>query len=182
MPNENVLETLLREFRQMKGLSEKALAQVDDDAYFATFSDGDNSIAIIVKHLAGNMRSRWRDFLTTDGEKPDRDRDTEFIIAPDDTRTSLTSRWQSGWQLLFEALKPLTCDDLNRTVTIWGEPMSVLQAVVRQLTHYSYHVGQLILLAKHHAGDSWQSLSIQRGESARFNENPTPYLSSAGTV
>ena len=175
MQDEGVLETAVREFRSLKQLAERAIDQIDDAAFFAK-DRGGNSIAIMVKHLAGNMHSRWRDFLTSDGEKPDRHRDSEFIITADDTRASLMSNWSTGWQLLFDAIGPLTPDDCGRVVTIRGEPHTVLQAVFRQLTHYSYHVGQIVLLAKHHAGGRWQTLSIAPGDSARFNRRPSPYL------
>ncbi len=119
--------------------------------------------------MAGNMRSRWTDFLATDGEKPDRNRDSEFELEPGDTREALLLRWETGWRCLFEALAPLSSDDLARTVRIRGEPHSVLKAINRQLTHYAYHAGQIVLLARHFAGGKWQSLSIPRGRSEEFN-------------
>jgi hypothetical protein len=173
---ETRLATLLRELRRLEDVAERALAQVDDEAFFAGATERDNGIAITVKHLAGNMRSRWRDFLTSDGEKPDRQRDTEFVLAPGDTRAALMARWRAGWELVFHALEPLAPADLDRTVTIRGEPLTVFQAIVRQLAHYAYHVGQLVLTAKRHARGEWQSLSIPRGESARFGERPEPYV------
>lgn len=176
MPIESPTETIVRELRRLQEHAEKAMAQIDDEAFFATLAEGDNSIAIILKHLAGNMRSRWTDFLTTDGEKPHRNRDSEFVIEPGDTRASLLARWEQGWLMLFEALRPLTAADLDRTVTIRGEPFTVSQAIHRQLTHYAYHVGQIVLLAKHHAGESWATLSIPRGRSSEFNEKPSKYL------
>lgn len=179
MTAETTLETVLRELRRQKDLAEKAMGQVDDRAFFASASESDNSIAILVKHMAGNMRSRWRDFLTTDGEKPDRHRDSEFALTGEDTRAALTRRWQEGWQLLFDAVAPLGLEDLARTVTIRGEAFTVLQALLRQLTHYSYHVGQIVLLAKQHAGDGWRSLSIPRGESGRFAAERGSYLGRA---
>ena len=115
------------------------------------------------------MRSRWTDFLTTDGEKPDRNRDTEFEEAEGDTRESILARWEAGWRLLFDAIEPLTDDDLQRTVTIRGEPHTVLQAINRQLTHYAAHIGQVVFLAKHLAGSRWQTLSIPRGKSGHFD-------------
>jgi hypothetical protein len=155
-------------FRYYKQLAERAMAQVTDEQLFTTLDEEANSIAIIVKHMAGNMRSRWTDFLTTDGEKPDRDRDSEFI-APPDTRDALTQLWEDGWSRVFGALEPLSDSDLGRTVTIRGEAHSVMQAVNRQVAHYAHHVGQIVLLAKHFAGQGWQSLSIPRNRSAEFN-------------
>jgi hypothetical protein len=128
-----------------------------------------NSIAQIVKHMAGNMRSRWRDFLTTDGEKPDRHRDSEFVDAPA-TRAALLALWDEGWQQLFGALEPLSDGDLGRTVLIRGEAHSVMQAINRQMAHYSMHCGQIIVLAKHFASDHWRSLSVPRNRSAEFNQ------------
>jgi hypothetical protein len=131
---------------------------------------GSNSIAIIVKHMAGNMRSRWKDFLTTDGEKPDRNRDTEFE-APPKTRAELIAMWEGGWKYLFDALAPLSESDLARTVTIRSEPHSVMQAINRQVAHYAHHVGQIVLLAKHFAtkaGKKWETLSVPRGQSKQF--------------
>lgn len=119
-----------------------------------------------MKHMAGNMRSRWTDFLTTDGEKPDRERDREFVREPGDTRASIVARWEQGWQCLFQALSSLEPEDLGRTVRVRGEAHSVLEAIQRQTTHYAAHVGQIVLLAKHSAGARWQSLSIPRGKSS----------------
>lgn len=176
MPNQQYLPESLREFRRLKSLAERAVAQVDDDAYFRVLGDDGNSPAIIVKHLAGNMRSRWRDFLTSDGEKPDRNRDGEFVITDADDRASLTASWQRSWALLFAAVEPLQAVDLQRTVTIRGEPHTVLQAVARQLSHYAYHVGQLVLLGRIGAGTEWRSLSVPRNASDAFNAVPAPYL------
>ena len=145
------------------------MAQVGDEHLFAALDAEANSIAIIVKHMTGNMRSRWTDFLTTDGEKPDRNRDSEFVDPPV-TRAALLSEWENGWVRMFAALEPLTDADLARTVTIRGEPHSVMQAINRQLAHYPHHVGQIVLLAKHFAGDRWQSLSVPRNRSAEFNQ------------
>lgn len=176
MSEQRFMGNALREFRRHKALAERAMAQVDDVAFFAAAGSDSNSLATIVKHVAGNLRSRWREFLTTDGEKPDRQRDTEFVVLEGDTRESLMMRWEEGWAFLFEALEPLSDNDLERVVTIRGEPLSVLQAVIRQLTHYAYHVGQIVLLAKAHVGDGWRSLSIPRGTSAQFNQQPAKYL------
>lgn len=176
MPIETYSETLVRELRRLKELADRALDQADDEAFFATLAEGDNSIAILVKHMAGNMRSRWTDFITSDGEKPDRDRDGEFVIEPGDSRETLLERWELGWDLLFEAISPLTAADLARTVTIRGEPFTVTQALHRQLSHYAAHVGQIVLLAKHHAGERWATLSIARGRSRELDEKRSKYL------
>ena len=165
----HMLADTIGEFHKYKGMAERAMAQVDDETFFTTLDGEANSIAILVKHMAGNMRSRWRDFLTSDGEKADRHRDTEFIIEEGDTREALMVRWEAGWQLLFDALEPLSSDNLLTTVLIRQEPHTVVQAINRQLTHYSYHVGQIVMLAKHFQGKEWQTLSIPRGESEQYN-------------
>jgi len=154
--------------RFYKRLGDRAMEQVSDEALFASLDDESNSIAIIVKHLAGNMRSRWSDFLASDGEKPDRDRDSEFE-APPKSRAELTTMWESGWQLMFDALAPLTDADLSRTAYIRTEAHSVMQTIHRQLAHYSYHIGQIVYLAKHFAGPDWSALTIPRRKSAEFN-------------
>lgn len=159
----------LRSFRNCKKLAERAIAQASDEEFFRQLDPEANSIAVIVKHIAGNLHSRWRDFLTTDGEKPDRDRDTEFEMIGD-TRESLMTFWETGWQTLFDSLESLTEDDFARTVTIRGEPHTVVEAVNRQLTHYSYHIGQIVFLAKHLRSTQWQTLSVPRNRSAHFNQ------------
>ena len=148
-------------------MGEAALAQVSDEDFFRTLDAENNSVAILVKHLAGNMRSRWRDFLTTDGEKPDRHRDTEFVILEADSRAVLTARWDAAWTLLYDTLDELSPRDLQRTVYIRGEAQTAHQALLRSVRHYAYHVGQLILLARHWAGDRWTTLSIPRGPSEK---------------
>jgi hypothetical protein len=157
-------------FGYYKKLAERAMGQCPDDGLFAMLDPESNSIAIIVKHLAGNMRSRWTDFLTTDGEKPDRQRDSEFEEPPK-TRTELMAMWESGWKCVFEALATLTDADLTRTVTIRTEPHSAMQAINRQVAHYSYHVGQIVYLAKHFATKTanWTALTVPRKRSAEFN-------------
>src|SRR5688500_14426995 len=145
------------------------MAQVDDSQFAAPLGDEANSIALIVKHIAGNLRSRWTDFLTTDGEKPDRDRDTEFELI-DDTRESLMKFWADGWQTLFDAVEPLTPGDFSKSITIRGEPLSVVEAINRQLTHYAYHVGQIVILAKHFRSAEWKTLSVRKNKSAEFNQ------------
>jgi len=162
------IQDALAIFRQTKRLGEGAIEQVADDQLFAILDPEANSIAIIVKHMAGNMRSRWTDFLTADGEKPDRNRDGEFIDPASD-RAALLVEWERGWACVFSAVEPLTDADLSRTVTIRGEAHSVMQAINRQMSHYSFHVGQIVLLAKHFAGNRWKSLSIPRNRSAEFN-------------
>jgi hypothetical protein len=157
-------------FHYYKKLVERALAQCPDDGLFTELDTESNCIAIIVKHMAGNMRSRWRDFLTSDGEKPDRNRDTEFE-APPKTRAELMELWESGWKYLFDALEPLGDADVTRTITIRTEPHSVMQAINRQSAHYSYHAGQITFLAKHFAAKSgqWTAVTIPRKKSADFN-------------
>ncbi len=162
------IEDSLALFRYYKKLAERAMEQVTEPQLFEVLDDECNSIAIIVKHLTGNMRSRWTDFLTTDGEKPTRNRDSEFIDPPA-TRETLLRDWEEGWNCVFHALEPLTDTDLGRTVTIRGEAHSVMQAINRQLAHYPHHVGQIVLLAKHFAGTEWKSLSVPRNKSAEFN-------------
>jgi uncharacterized protein DUF1572 len=162
------LKDAIAVFRQYKRLAERAMEQVTDEQLFTSLDAEANSIAIIVKHMTGNMRSRWTDFLTTDGEKPDRNRDSEFVDPPA-TRQALLADWEDGWARVFSALEPLTEADLGRTVTIRGEAHSVMQAINRQLAHYPHHVGQIVLLAKHFASDHWQSLSVPRNRSAEFN-------------
>jgi hypothetical protein len=144
------------------------MEQVSDQQLFEVLDEEMNSIAIIVKHMAGNMRSRWTDFLTTDGEKPDRNRDTEFVDPPD-TREGVLKVWEQGWDYVFTALKPLGDKDLGRQVTIRGEAHSVMQAVNRQLAHYAYHCGQIVFLAKHFQSAAWKSLSVPRNKSSEFN-------------
>jgi hypothetical protein len=162
------VEDALEVFRYYKRLAERAMDQVTDEQLFETLDRETNSIAITVKHMAGNMRSRWTDFLTTDGEKPNRNRDAEFVDPPT-TRTALLADWENGWSCLFKAIEPLTDADLRRRVTIRAEAHSVMQAINRQLAHYPHHVGQIVLLAKHFACEQWQSLSVPRNKSAEFN-------------
>ena len=162
------LKDSLDVFRYYKKLGERAMAQCPDDALFESLDTESNSIAIVVKHMAGNMRSRWMDFLTTDGEKPDRNRDTEFENAPK-TRAELVELWERGWKHVFSALEPLSDEDLVRTITIRTEPHSVMQAINRQIAHYSYHVGQIVFVAKHFAGNKWQTLTVPKKKSAEFN-------------
>lgn len=162
------LEESLAVLRQYKQLAERAIAQVTDEQLLTALDEEMNSIAILVKHMAGNMRSRWTDFLTSDGEKPNRNRDNEFIEPPK-TRRELMQLWEEGWARVFSALEPLSDADLTRTVIIRGEPHSVMQAITRQLAHYACHCGQIIFLAKHFQSNRWKSLSIPRNKSEEFN-------------
>jgi hypothetical protein len=163
-----MLAETLSTYRKYREMAEKAAAQVDDDAFFRPLSGEENSIALVMKHVGGNLRSRFTDFLTSDGEKPDRDRDGEFETAGE-TRADVLAAWNAGWDALFAALQSLAPGDLTRTITIRGEPHSVTQALLRSLSHTSSHVGQIVLLAKHWAGDGWRTLSIPRRGSAAFN-------------
>ena len=155
-------------FRYYRQLAEQAMEQIPDEQLFATLDEEMKSIAIVVKHMAGNMRSRWTDFLTSDGEKPDRNRDTEFVD-PARTRIELMKVWNQGWEKVFAALSQLSDRDLTARVTIRGEPHSVMQAIQRQIAHYAYHCGQVVFLAKHFKGRDWKSLSVPRNRSADFN-------------
>lgn len=157
-----LLGEALANFRKYKEMGEGAIAQVPDAQLFEMLDAEGNSISLIVKHLRGNMLSRWRDFLTTDGEKPDRNRDSEFEQEPGATRDAVMAWWEEGWDVLFSTIGALRPTDLNRIVTIRGEPHSVLQAILRQLTHCSYHVGQIVFLAKHFRAGEWQTLSIPK--------------------
>lgn len=155
-------------FRQYKAMADRAMQQVTDEQLFSTLDEEANSIALIVKHITGNMQSRWTDFLTADGEKADRNRDGEFVDPPA-TRAALLEQWEASWTILFGALEALTDADLGRTVHIRGEAHSAMQAINRQIAHYAQHVGQIILLAKHYAGAQWQTLSVPKNRSAEFN-------------
>jgi hypothetical protein len=167
-PAAHYLNEVHRQMRGHKRLAEGAMAQLKDEELFVTLDPESNSIAIIVKHMAGNMRSRFTDFLTTDGEKPDRYRDQEFELSPATTRGDLTKWWEQGWARVFEAIESLKPEDLMLRVTIRGEPHTVLQAVNRQVAHYAYHTGQIVFLAKHIRSGKWKMLSIPRGKSEEF--------------
>jgi hypothetical protein len=156
------LDDVRVQFRKMKKLAEDALAQVNDDEIMVTLDPESNSLAVIVKHMAGNLRSRFTDFLTSDGEKPDRNRDGEFEIAGRPSREAVMADWESGWTVLFETLDTLGEDDVLLEVTIRGEAHSVIQALNRQMTHHSYHVGQIVFLAKHLRSAAWRNLSLPR--------------------
>ena len=163
------IENALKEFRGLKALADKSVAQVSDEELFRAIDPESNSIAVIMKHISGNMRSRWTDFLNSDGEKPDRHRDTEFEMDRQDRR-AIEERWEEGWRILFDAVEPLKTEDLMRTVTIRREPHTIVEAVNRQLTHYGQHVGQIIFLAKHLKSSEWKTLSVPRGQSDAFNK------------
>jgi hypothetical protein len=165
------LAAALEEFRKTKAYAEKAFAQLRDDDFFVRLNPQQSSIAAYIHHLAGNMRSRWTDFLTTDGEKPDRDRENEFAeqVVP---RADLLATWEAGWRTLFTALESLQPGDLERTVTIRNEPHTVIQAIIRQIAHYTWHVGQIVLLAKHiktTRNQPWNYMTIPPGGSQAFN-------------
>ena len=168
---EHYLADALKIFRSNKELAERAIAQLSDEELFAAIDAEANSVAVIVKHLAGNMRSRWTDFLASDGEKPDRDRDSEFVIDGRTSREDVLRWWEEGWRVVFEAIEPLGPEDLLRRVPIRGEPHTVVEAINRQLSHYAQHVGQIVFLAKHLRSSDWQTLSIARGQSSKFNES-----------
>jgi hypothetical protein len=170
------LEDAISTFRGYKKLAEKALGQVNDEEFFHSLDEEANSIGIIIKHIVGNMLSRWTDFLNTDGEKPDRNRDMEFVLSAGASRDDLMAQWEKGWSCLFAALEPLQAEDVERKVLIRGEEHSVIEAINRQLTHYAYHIGQLVFLAKHFKSAEWKSLSIPRNRSAEFNA----YLTESG--
>ena len=162
MIEQHYLDDCLFQLRKLKAQADKAMAQVGDSQFFALIDPEANSIALIVKHVAGNMRSRWTDFLTSDGEKADRHRDYEFEREAADTRDAILARWEAGWNLLFNTLLSLHPADLGKTVLIRGEAHTVVQAINRQVSHYSAHVGQIVLLAKHFAGENWKTLSIPK--------------------
>jgi len=165
----NFLQDAVARFNESRSLGDRAIAQVTDEDFFKILDPESNSIALIVKHIAGNMRSRWTDFLTSDGEKPDRNRDSEFVITPEDTKGSLMARWDDGWELVTSTVSSLAQDDLLRIVTIRAQPHTVLQAIHRQTTHYAYHVGQIVFLAKHLAWQNWSTLSVPRNQSDALN-------------
>ena len=169
MIEQQYLDDALLQMRKLKAQGDKAVAQVSNEHLFATLDSESNSIAMVMKHMAGNMRSRWTDFLTSDGEKPDRNRDTEFELTPTDTREHVLALWEQGWAVVFAAISSLTPADLDKGVRIRGESHSVIEAINRQTTHYAAHVGQIVLLAKHYAGPSWKTLSIPRGKSKEFD-------------
>ncbi|MBS1791186.1 MAG: DUF1572 family protein [Acidobacteria bacterium] len=174
------LETAIAEFRSMKKLAERALAQLSEEEFFITLDPESNSIAILVKHMAGNMRSRWVDFLTSDGEKTDRNRDQEFVLDQTTTREQVMQWWEQGWQYVFNALEPLQPEDAMRKVVIRNEPHTVVQAISRQTAHYAEHVGQIVFLAKHLKSADWVTPSVPRGKSEEFNAMMTERMKNPG--
>jgi hypothetical protein len=163
------LAEALSSLRASKKLADKAIAQTQDSELFVTLDDESNSIAVVMKHMAGNMISRWTDFLNSDGEKPDRNRDMEFVVGSETTKDEVLAYWETGWKCVFDAIEPLTPDDFGKRITIRGQEHTIVQAINRQLTHYSYHIGQIVFLAKHFRSSEWNSLSIPRNKSAQFN-------------
>ncbi len=166
---ENFRDNVLETFRGYKRLAEEALNQVSDDEFFHQLDDESNSIAVLVKHIAGNQESRFTDFLTTDGEKSDRRRDSEFII-DNESRKYLMNRWEDGWLKVLCAVENLKTSDFKQSVFVRGEQHSIPEALNRQLTHYAYHIGQIIFLAKHYRSADWETLSVPRNKSVEFND------------
>lgn len=163
-----ILDVARDDMRKIKKLADKAIAQLSDEQLHTSLDPESNSVAVIMRHMAGNMRSRWTDFLTSDGEKPDRHRDQEFED-PGQARDELLAEWEDGWRRVFDALDPLTDDDLQRTVLIRSEPHTIYMAISRQVAHYAGHAYQILFLGKHLKGSDWKSLSIPRGQSEEFN-------------
>src|SRR6267142_4300024 len=176
------LEDSIASLRAYKKLAEKALDQLNEDEFFITLDEEGNSVAVIMKHMAGNMLSRWTDFLTTDGEKPERNRDIEFVMLPGATRDDMIAYWEKGWQCVFDTVEPLGPDDLMRTVAIRGQDHTVIQAINRQLAHYAYHTGQIVFLAKHFKSSDWQSLSVPRNRSAELNAHLEQKMKESATT
>ena len=166
------LEEASRQLRGHKRMGEAAMSQLSDQDFFVAVDPESNSVAVLVKHLSGNMRSRFTDFLTSDGEKPDRFRDREFEITPATTRAEVMQWWENGWAIVFGAIDPLNPEDVMRTITIRGEPHTVLQAINRQIAHYAQHIGQIVFLAKHLRSNEWKTLSIPRGKSEDYKAAP----------
>ena len=166
---QHYLADAIKTFRDYKKLAERAFAQISTEDFFRTIDEESNSIAVNMKHMAGNMISRWTDFLTTDGEKPERRRDTEFVMLPEASKDDMLAYWERGWKCVFDAVEPLKPEDLMRTVRIREQDHSVVQAINRQLAHYAYHVGQIVYLAKHFKSSEWQGLSVPKNRSTEFN-------------
>lgn len=164
------LRDALQRFTDAKAGADRAIAQLPDEALWVALDPESNSVGVLMRHLAGNMRSRWRDFLTTDGEKPDRHRDQEFVEPSDRSRAAILADWESGWAQLFSELKTIKPEDLERTTHARHEPMSALSAINRQLMHAALHIGQIVFLTKHLRTGSWKTLSIERGQSDAYNE------------
>lgn len=169
MLGKHYLENAIWNFRQLKKQAEQAAIQLSDEEFFRIIDPESNSVAIIMKHVSGNSRSRWTEFLSSDGEKPDRHRDSEFVVGEGTTKAAVLEMWEAGWKCLFDALEPLRPEDLARKVRIRGEEHTVVEAINRQLAHYAGHVGQIVFLAKHLCSARWKTLSIPRGQSEAFN-------------
>jgi len=169
-PFDNYLIDIKTQFIKHKGLIENSIHQINEKQFFHQINEESNSIAILVKHLSGNLISRWSKFLTSDGEKPDRNRETEFIIAESDTKENLMNRLEFAWQVVFETFESLTADALGSTIFIRGEPHTVIEAINRGATHCAYHTGQIVYLAKYFSSKDWHSLSIPKGKTNEFNE------------
>lgn len=169
MIEQQYLDDAQLQLRKLKAQADKAISQIKDEDLFTLIDPDANSIAIIMKHLSGNMRSRWTGFLTSDGEKPDRNRDSEFEAGSGDTPARLREQWDRGWTLVLDTVSSLQPEDLDKTVFVRGEAHSVMEAINRQLTHYAAHVGQIVLLAKHFAGADWKTLSIPKGKSREYD-------------
>jgi hypothetical protein len=165
------LNDVIRQFRMFKGYADKALARVPDANLHTEIDANSNCLAVIVKHVGGNLRSRYRDLLTTDGEKPDRDRDAEFETTGHESRAEILKIWEEGWSVALESIEALTPADLDRTVHIRGEAFLVIEALNRSVTHAASHVGQIVYLARHFAGAEWTSLTIPKGASKQAAGN-----------
>jgi hypothetical protein len=163
------LQDMQERFQSLKDLGDRAIAQVSDGEFFHQLDGESNSIAVLLQHMGGNLRSRWTDFLTTDGEKPDRNRDGEFVIEPGTRRSDVVARWEEGWRCVFDTFSALRPEDIEKMVRVRGEPHSVPQAIHRQVTHAAYHVGQIVFLAKHYRSSEWNTLTIPRGGTEAFN-------------
>jgi hypothetical protein len=172
--SDKTIDAFRQEFENLRSLAERALAQIDDEAFVRPLAGDANSPAVLVKHLGGNLRSRWTDVFTTDGEKPDRDRDGEFDVRPSDTRASLMARWDVGWTAVLSTLADIGASDLERVVTVRGEPHSLARALTRSLAHTAGHVHQLVMLCRHWQGASWTTISIPRGQSANVRPGTVP--------
>jgi len=179
MSESPILSVAIDELQKIKKLADKSIEQLSDEQLHVTIDPDANSVAVLMRHMAGNMRSRWIKFLTSDGEKPDRLRDREFED-PGQTRAELIAEWEHGWQAVFDALTPLTDADLQRTVMIRGEAHTVYKAISRQVAHYAGHAYQILLLAKHLQGPNWKTLSIPRGQSEEFNRRMLAKLKAEG--
>ena len=169
MNDQAYIDDCVLQLSKLKKQAERAIGQIKDEDLFRLLDPESNSIAVIMKHLAGNMKSRWTDFLTSDGEKANRNRDSEFEVNPLDTRDKILSLWEDGWAITLSTISALKPNDLDRTINIRGESHSVVEAMNRQSTHYAAHVGQIVLLAKHFAGSNWKTLSIPKGKSTEFD-------------